>query len=133
MVSPVSSSSPTSTHLIENGGSKWANPRRGGFEQLVTNCNECTLIKKISLNSSFYLEEKPFFLLSEVIFQNIPQPPNNLVGVMETAVILRVSSEIFKVHRGVVSRNQTLQLYEDQNILRLDYTKINQFYLRCRK
>lgn len=37
MVSPVSSSSPTSTQRIENGGSKWAKPNRGGFEQLVTN------------------------------------------------------------------------------------------------
>jgi hypothetical protein len=39
MVSPVSSSSPTSTQRIENGGSKCAKPSRGGFEQLVTNCN----------------------------------------------------------------------------------------------
>jgi hypothetical protein len=39
MVSPVSSSSPTSTQRIENGGSKCAKPSRGGLEQLVTNCN----------------------------------------------------------------------------------------------
>jgi len=37
-VSPKSSSSATWTHLIENGGSKYANPSKGGFEQLVTNC-----------------------------------------------------------------------------------------------
>jgi len=37
IVSPVSSSSPTSTQRIENGGSKWAKPSRGGLEQLVTN------------------------------------------------------------------------------------------------
>lgn len=37
IVSPVSSSSPTSTQRIENGGSKWAKPSNGGFEQLVTN------------------------------------------------------------------------------------------------
>lgn len=37
-VSPKSSSSATWTHLIENGGSKYANPSNGGFEQLVTNC-----------------------------------------------------------------------------------------------
>lgn len=40
IVSPVSSSSPTSTHLIEKGGSRWENPNNGGFEQLVTNWNE---------------------------------------------------------------------------------------------
>jgi hypothetical protein len=39
MVSPVSSSSPTSTQRIENGGSKCAKPSRGGLEQLVTNYN----------------------------------------------------------------------------------------------
>lgn len=38
IVSPVSSSSPTSTHRMENGGSRWAKPSNGGFEQLVTNC-----------------------------------------------------------------------------------------------
>lgn len=37
IVSPVSSSSPTSTQRIENGGSKCANPSSGGLEQLVTN------------------------------------------------------------------------------------------------
>lgn len=37
IVSPVSSSSPTSTHLIEKGGSKCENPNNGGLEQLVTN------------------------------------------------------------------------------------------------
>lgn len=33
-------SSLTSTHLIENGGSRWANPSKGAFEQLVTNCKK---------------------------------------------------------------------------------------------
>lgn len=36
-VSPKSSSSATCTHLMENGGSKYENPSKGGFEQLVTN------------------------------------------------------------------------------------------------
>lgn len=38
--SPVSSSSPTSTQRIENGGSRFVNPRSGGLEQLVTNWKE---------------------------------------------------------------------------------------------
>lgn len=37
-VSPVSSSSLTSTQRMENGGSKFTNPNNGGLEQLVTNC-----------------------------------------------------------------------------------------------
>ena len=34
---PRSSSSPTSTHLIEKGGCKWAKPSNGGQEHEVTN------------------------------------------------------------------------------------------------
>jgi hypothetical protein len=44
MVSPVSSSSPTSTQRIENGGSKCAKPSRGGLEQLVTNYSNPEII-----------------------------------------------------------------------------------------
>ncbi len=40
-------SSETSTHLIENGGSKCWKPRRGDLEQLVTNCN-----KKVKFHES---------------------------------------------------------------------------------
>uniref|UniRef100_A0A6B0UTS3 Uncharacterized protein n=1 Tax=Ixodes ricinus TaxID=34613 RepID=A0A6B0UTS3_IXORI len=37
IVSPVSWSSLTSTQRMEKGGSRWAKPRSGGLEQLVTN------------------------------------------------------------------------------------------------
>lgn len=48
-VSPKSSSSATWTHLIENGGSKYANPSNGGFEQLVTNYLNKILIFEYNL------------------------------------------------------------------------------------
>jgi len=35
----ITSSSVESTNRTLNGGSKWPNPNKGGFEQLVTNFN----------------------------------------------------------------------------------------------
>jgi len=71
MVSPVSSSSPTSTQRIENGGSKCAKPSRGGLEQLVTNYNNSKTaavnllhlrkqnFKKSAKYSSWMTEQQP--------------------------------------------------------------------------
>lgn len=56
MVSPVSSSSPTSTQRIENGGSKCAKPSRGGLEQLVTNYNN----SKIAVVNLLHLRKQNF-------------------------------------------------------------------------
>ena len=45
---PLTWSSATSTQRMENGGSRLANPRSGGLEQLVTNWNQECKVKNIS-------------------------------------------------------------------------------------
>lgn len=47
MVSPVSSSSPTSTQRMEKGGLRWANPSTGGLEHDVTNWKYISLTLKL--------------------------------------------------------------------------------------
>lgn len=60
IVSPVSSSSPTSTQRIENGGSKCAKPNNGDFEQLVTNyeTNRDIEINKTNITYNYHISHE---------------------------------------------------------------------------
>lgn len=57
-----------------------------------------------------YLQEEFLLILREVPVQDIPQPEDDTVRVVEAAVVLRVPAEVYQVQRHVISRDQSLQL-----------------------
>lgn len=72
-----------------------------------------TSLKKIYKNFKFmqaYFQEKPLFLLGEIVFQNVPKPWDYSVVVVETAIILRVLAQVFEINWLFVIRDQSLNL-----------------------
>lgn len=57
-----------------------------------------------------YLQEEFLLILREVPVQDVPQPEDDTVRVVEATVVLRVSAEVYQVQWHVISRDQSLQL-----------------------
>lgn len=55
------------------------------------------------------LQEQPPLLLGEVLREDIPQPADDAMRVVESTEILRVSPQVLQVERTRIARNQSLQ------------------------
>lgn len=50
-----------------------------------------------------YLQEEFLLILREVPVQDVPQPEDDTVRVVEAAVVLRVPAEVYQVQRHIIS------------------------------
>ena len=59
---------------------------------------------------NWYFQEETLFLLAQVVIEDVPEPWNDAVVVVESAVILGVFAEILKIDWFFVISNQSLHL-----------------------
>ena len=57
-----------------------------------------------------YFQEEPLFFFCEVVIEHFPQPGDDAVVVVKSAVVLRVFAQIFEVDRFLIIGDQPLDL-----------------------